>query len=85
MQAEDVAQRLIEVMSQPFALDGHLVTMGTSIGVAVTCEEELPDPELLQRRADVALYSAKAAGRGGWRVFDESMRAGEVQRGEAAD
>jgi diguanylate cyclase (GGDEF)-like protein len=83
-QAEDVAQRLIETLCQPFELDGQIVRVGASVGIAVALGGELADPALLQRRADVALYAAKAAGRGAWRLFDASMREHAARRRQAA-
>ncbi|MBX9909198.1 MAG: EAL domain-containing protein [Beijerinckiaceae bacterium] len=73
-EATSLAGRLIATLSEPFTLDGNAVHIGASIGVAVsgaegeTCEE-------LMKAADMALYRAKSAGRGVWRVFDPAMDA----------
>jgi diguanylate cyclase (GGDEF)-like protein len=56
------AQRLVDVVAEPVALDGDTVRVGVSIGVA-SLAPGLDGAELL-RRADAAMYQAKAAGRG---------------------
>jgi len=68
------AERLIEAIAMPYDLSGHHVTIGTSIGIAVfPGDGESPD-ELL-KNADMALYSAKAEGRGRYRFFEPEMDA----------
>ncbi len=67
-----LAERILDALRAPFAVDGACVSIGTSIGVA------LPDaadgtPELLLRNADIALYRAKAAGRGAWCLYEARM------------
>jgi diguanylate cyclase (GGDEF)-like protein len=64
-----VAQRLLDVLSEPFALDqvpGLLLDVRASVGVAVV-ESGTPDDVL--READIALYKAKAAGKSCFAVF----------------
>ena len=66
------AERLVGALREPFILAGHRrVEIGTSIGVILANEASTAD-ELL-RSADIALYRAKAAGRGTWRFFEQSM------------
>lgn len=76
-QATELAQRVIGVVSAPFMLDGHEAVVGTSIGIAVCMhgKDEGADPALLLRQADMALYRAKAEGRGTHRVFQAGMHA----------
>jgi diguanylate cyclase (GGDEF)-like protein len=68
-----VAQRLLNVMRQPFDLDGALVPliMNTSIGIAVGDRSSAGQ---LLRDADVALYQAKAAGKNQFTFFNPEMR-----------
>ncbi|GJD61406.1 bifunctional diguanylate cyclase/phosphodiesterase [Methylobacterium frigidaeris] len=73
-----LAERIVRLLRRPFEVQGHEVGIGTSIGLATTCETGLTTAELL-RRADVALYQAKASGRNGWRLFDPAMDA-DLQR-----
>jgi diguanylate cyclase (GGDEF)-like protein len=77
-EAVPVAERLIAVVSEPFGLNGHTVLVGASIGIASAPEDgELAD--LLQIRADLALYAAKAAGRSTWRRFSDLARINSLQ------
>ncbi|MCI9879897.1 MULTISPECIES: sensor domain-containing diguanylate cyclase [Methylobacterium] len=70
-----LAQRLIEVVSQPIDLDGTSVTVGVSVGVAVAPQDGT-DPDLLCRHADLALFRAKDAGRNTFRLYEAGMRFG---------
>jgi diguanylate cyclase (GGDEF)-like protein len=67
-----LAQRIIALISEPFDLDGHQVTIGASVGIAVGPSDGLT-PDLLLRNADLALYRAKADGRGTFRFFEPAM------------
>jgi diguanylate cyclase (GGDEF)-like protein len=74
-QAEDasaLAARLIEEIGCPFDLDGHQVSIGISVGIAVAPGDADGSDELL-RNADMALYRAKAEGRGTYRFFEAEM------------
>ena len=72
--ASRLAERLVEVLHAPFEIQGNEVAIGTSIGVAIADGSSVTTATLL-RQADVALYQAKAAGRGTWRFFDSAMDA----------
>jgi diguanylate cyclase (GGDEF)-like protein/PAS domain S-box-containing protein len=62
--AQEIANNIITGVSRPIALsDGNLARIGASIGIAMTRDAEEPAAALL-RRADVAMYAAKQAGRG---------------------
>ena len=67
-----LAKRLIAAFQSPFLLDVHIVTVGLSIGISLAPEHGT-SPEKLLKSADLALYRAKANGRGGWCFFDEEM------------
>jgi diguanylate cyclase (GGDEF)-like protein len=67
-----LARRVIAVLSQPFDLDGQHVHIGTSIGIAVAPVDG-NDSDALLKNADLALYRAKADGRGVLRYFEQSM------------
>jgi len=69
-----LADRLIETLAKPFDLDGHQVVIGTSIGIALAPSDGL-DTDQLMKNADMALYRAKADGRGVSRFFEPEMDA----------
>jgi diguanylate cyclase (GGDEF)-like protein len=70
--ATALAQRIIRLMSEPYDLDGHQAAIGASIGIAVGPGDGLR-PDRLLRNADLALYRAKADGRGTFRFFEAAM------------
>jgi diguanylate cyclase (GGDEF)-like protein len=69
---ERLARRLVEIIGRPPAFDGHLVHSGVSIGVAVAPVDGLEADELM-KCADLALYQAKARGRGTYEFFRSEM------------
>lgn len=70
-QALDAIERLDVALSQPVSLGSMSVTARASIGIAVSPDDGLT-PDLLLRRADVAMYAAKRA-RSGWRRYDSAL------------
>ena len=73
-QAAEVAQRMVGAVAAPFVLDGHAVLVGTSVGIALcTSTDAGAQPALLLRQADIALYRAKAEGRGVCCFFETGM------------
>lgn len=73
-----LADRVIEVLCQPYEIDGHQISVGCSIGISVASVDGR-EPDQLMRSADLALYRAKSDGRGQHRFFaadmDERMQA----------
>jgi diguanylate cyclase (GGDEF)-like protein len=67
-----LAQRLIEQLSEPFDLGGYEARIGASIGIAVSPQHGTV-AEVLIKNADIALYRAKADGRGGFCFFETGM------------
>ena len=65
--AASVAQKVIDAVSVPFALEGHTVTVTTSAGVAVYPVHG-EGAEALMKSADLALYEAKRGGRNAYRL-----------------
>ena len=61
-------------MSAPYEIDGQQVVIGASVGIAVGRDDSLSHHELM-RNADLALYQAKADGRGTFRFFEPGMDA----------
>jgi diguanylate cyclase (GGDEF)-like protein/PAS domain S-box-containing protein len=74
-----LAVRVLEVVAEPFDLEGDNVTIGTSIGIAVAPEDGADAGELL-KRADLALYRAKSEGRNNFRFFDAEMSKRATER-----
>lgn len=72
--ATALATRIIEALDQPFDLDGQQVAVNTSVGIAVAPDDG-NDPDVLLKGADLALYRAKAEGRGMHRFFEPGMDA----------
>ncbi|MDO9713701.1 bifunctional diguanylate cyclase/phosphodiesterase [Paracraurococcus lichenis] len=72
--ATTLAKRLVEALSAPFELDGQQIVVGTSIGIAMVPGDG-EDADTLLKNADMALYRAKAEGRGRWRFFEPEMDA----------
>jgi diguanylate cyclase (GGDEF)-like protein len=72
-QAADLADRIIAAVGAPYQVEGHEVTIGVSIGVALAGRPSVP-PEQLFKDADSALYLAKSAGRGRRMFYDAALR-----------
>jgi diguanylate cyclase (GGDEF)-like protein len=67
-----VARRLIERIGRPYHFDGRLIEVGVSIGIAMAPRDSTT-PNGLLKHADLALYRAKADGRGTFRFYDQEM------------
>jgi diguanylate cyclase (GGDEF)-like protein len=70
--ATTLAKKLLQIISEPFDIEGHHLAIETSIGLALAPDHGLVANELL-KRADLALYRCKSDGRNGWRVFESDM------------
>ncbi|MBE7247084.1 MAG: EAL domain-containing protein, partial [Actinomycetospora chiangmaiensis] len=71
-EAEFLAERLIALFENPFPVGEHRIGVGLSVGIALAPDHGM-GAELLYRRADLALYRAKAEGRGTFRIFTPAM------------
>jgi diguanylate cyclase (GGDEF)-like protein len=67
-----LAERVLNLLSTPFRVDGHELQIGCSIGLAVAPDNG-SDIDALMKNADFALYRAKSEGRRTWRFFDPKM------------
>jgi diguanylate cyclase (GGDEF)-like protein/PAS domain S-box-containing protein len=74
-----IADRVAEVLTEPFGLDEAEVSVTASVGIAVAADASR-EPAALVRDADAAMYRAKERGRSRWELFDEGLRAHAVQR-----
>ena len=77
--AAALAARVIEVIGLPFDLDGQRVHVGVSVGVTL-CPNDDVDAEQLLRKADLAMYHAKAEGRNTYRFFTERLHVELLER-----
>jgi diguanylate cyclase (GGDEF)-like protein len=72
--ARFLAGRLVEVISAPYEIDDHQIIIGVSIGISLSPQDG-SNPDELLKNADLALYRAKADGRGTYRFFETGMDA----------
>ncbi|MBR0717405.1 PAS-domain containing protein [Bradyrhizobium liaoningense] len=70
--AERLARRLVEIIGRPPPLENQSIHVGVSIGIALAPEHGLDTDELM-KCADLALYQAKAKGRGAYQLFQPEM------------
>ena len=78
-QSVAICRRILEALQAPLQIDGQEIAISASIGMAAARgDSERPD-ELL-RNADVAMYTAKAAGKNRYAVFEPTMHAALVER-----
>ncbi|MFN3235787.1 MAG: diguanylate cyclase domain-containing protein, partial [Pseudomonadales bacterium] len=73
IQIDRIAERFLEILSEPLELDGHNVEVACSIGL-VELNENYHSPDDVLHDADLALYRAKEVG-ASWTVFDENLDA----------
>ena len=78
-QAMRLATETMSLLKEPFMLDATESYIGVSIGVSVFPEDGSLAPELL-KKADMAMYRAKAMGRGRIVFFEESMNVAQQER-----
>ncbi|MBC8129791.1 MAG: EAL domain-containing protein [Rhizobiaceae bacterium] len=79
VEAGAIAAALIAAVGRPMLIDGISVAIACSVGVAIFPEHGQTFHQIIQR-ADTALYAAKAAGRGQYVFFDETMEHREKER-----
>jgi diguanylate cyclase (GGDEF)-like protein len=75
--AAGMATRILKNISKPYDIDGHVVFVGASIGIALAPENADNGPDIL-KMADLALYAVKTAGRNDFRFFEAEMLADAV-------
>jgi len=78
-EAERIAGLLLEALCQTFEMDGQMIEMGASIGVAFSPEHGT-DLTSMMRAADLAMYSAKGSGRSKVSVYNASLAAAFEER-----
>jgi diguanylate cyclase (GGDEF)-like protein/PAS domain S-box-containing protein len=76
-----VAEKMVEALSRPFHIGDREVQIGASIGLAAY-PQDAPELDQLLTKADLALYRAKASGRGVYRFYSAQMDAGAHRRSQ---
>jgi len=74
----EIAKTLIEMISQPYSVEGSRCVIGTSVGIAIAPYDGITSEELV-RSADLALYAAKGGGRGQFRFYSSDLHS-EAER-----
>jgi diguanylate cyclase (GGDEF)-like protein len=69
-----LASQIVEAVAAPYEINGHQLVIGVSIGISLAPEDG-DNPDALLKNADLALYRAKADGRGTYRFFEAGMDA----------
>ncbi|HEX5591501.1 MAG TPA: GGDEF domain-containing protein [Candidatus Limnocylindrales bacterium] len=73
--AEQVAERLVETLAAPVEIEGVMVRVPASVGVAIRAPEQSMAVDELVRRADIAMYQAKARGKQRWASYGPQLEA----------
>ncbi|MBA1200798.1 EAL domain-containing protein [Pseudomonas capeferrum] len=79
VEIEALCRRLIDAVEQPIQLEEQNIFISASIGIALSPSDAREAAELL-RYSDIALYEAKASGRGTWRFYAGDMNARIIER-----
>ena len=67
------AERIINALAKPYAVDGYEIRTNASLGIAMYPENG-ENADTLMRSADLAMYRAKADGTSQWHLYSEDMR-----------
>ena len=74
-----IADRIMDGLDRPFHVRGNQVSIHTSLGIAVS-GERLQEPDEILRNADVAMYTAKRAGKRRYEIFEPAMHTRVLER-----
>ena len=77
--AAAIAERIVKSMQTPFAIDGQMIQLGASVGIAMAPADG-EDADTLMKNADLALYRAKGEGRSTYHFFEAGMDAAIQKR-----
>lgn len=77
-EAEQIAERAVRLLAEPFYLDAGTPRVSCSIGIAFYPQHGQDSDQLL-RNADIAMYAAKGAGRNTYRLYAAEQRGGNAQ------
>ncbi|MEQ1509479.1 MAG: EAL domain-containing protein [Sphingopyxis sp.] len=80
----ELASKIIQMLSQPYLIDGKHAVIGASVGIAIAPYDGL-DREELTSNADLALYAAKNGGRGQFRFYADDLKDEAAERQKLID
>ena len=72
--AAALSKRLRDAITKPYNINDHQIVVDISVGISVSPDDG-SEPDQLLKNADMALYGAKADGRGTYRFFEPEMDA----------
>lgn len=75
-----LAEKVVDALAQPYQIEGHEIISSCSIGIAIF-PNDASDSEQLLRKADLALYKVKGAGRNGYHYFSEQLDSDAHRKG----
>lgn len=75
----DIGRKIIEIVSQPYSIDGSRCIIGASVGIAIAPFDGIEADDLV-RSADLALYAAKGGGRGQFRFYSSDLHSQAERR-----
>ena len=69
---ENIAEKIINVLKQPFSVDGHELYVSTSIGISLYPQDGI-NMDTLIKNADIAMYHVKGQGKNGYQFYSNDM------------
>ena len=69
---ESIAEKIINVLKQPFSVDGHELYVSTSIGISLYPQDGI-NMDTLIKNADIAMYHVKGQGKNGYQFYSNDM------------
>ncbi|MDB5505875.1 MAG: hypothetical protein JWR75_513 [Devosia sp.] len=80
-EAVGLAEHILTLLKKPVYIEGQPLSIRASVGIALSPRDGTETSELF-KKADIALYAAKAGGKGNARLFEAKMEATIVRRGQ---
>ncbi|WP_271271669.1 bifunctional diguanylate cyclase/phosphodiesterase [Aliamphritea hakodatensis] len=81
---EAILQRIIGLLSHPYMIDGHVISISASVGVTLYPDDNA-DLDTLMRHADQSMYQAKLAGRNRYHFFNTEKDQQLIQQNQLLD